>query len=201
VECDKATWGKLYSNLVTVYKHAILPVITYVAEAWHSLISRRAKDKLQQIQRSFLIFLTRAYRTVSLEALTAIAGLMPIDQAVNLYKDKRAISRGLPTNAVITQLRRIETPIKTRGTHPRDSYIHVDLTGMEGKADVCIYTDGFKTEHHVGAGMVAVKNSRGIYIETKLRRHGIPTRALRYRHGDGLDSAPTEESLLPHNQC
>jgi hypothetical protein len=152
---------------MTIYKHAILPVITYASEAWHGSISRRAKDKLQQIRRSFLIFLTKAYRTVSLDALTAIARLMYIGQAVNLYKDKRAVARGLPTNAVIKQLRGIETPVKTRGIHPRYSYIHVDLTGVEGKADVSIYTDGFKTEFHVGAGMVAVQNSREIHIETQ----------------------------------
>ena len=112
VRCSRATWGISYANLVTVYKHAILPVITYAAEAWHSSLSKRAKNKLEQIQRSFLLFLTKAYRTVSLEALSAIAGLMPIDQAISLYKDIRAISRGLPTNAVIAQLKKIETPLK-----------------------------------------------------------------------------------------
>jgi hypothetical protein len=29
VRCSKATWGISYSNLATVYKHAILPVIAY----------------------------------------------------------------------------------------------------------------------------------------------------------------------------
>jgi len=53
------------------------------------------------------------------------------------------------------------------GAHPIDSYIHVELTGMEGTAEVFIYTDGSKTEHHVGAGMVVVKNSREIYIGTQ----------------------------------
>jgi hypothetical protein len=124
VRCSKATWGISYANPVTVYKHAILPIITYEAEAWHSSISKRAQNKLEQIQRSFLLFLTKAYRTVSLEALSAIAGLMPIDQVISLYKDIRAISRGLPTK-VIAQLKKIETPIKTRGLHPTDSHIHV----------------------------------------------------------------------------
>jgi hypothetical protein len=122
---------------------------------------------LQQIQRSFLLFLTKAYRSVSLEALSAIAGIMPIDLALNLYKDKRAITRGLPTNAVLAQLMKIETPTQMRGVHPIDSCIQVELTGTEGTAEVSIYTDGSKTEHHVGAGMVAVKNSREIYIETQ----------------------------------
>jgi len=167
VRCSKATWDIFYSNLATVYEQAILPVITYAAEAWHNLISKRAKNKLQQIQRTFLIFLTKAYRSVSLDALQAIAGLMPIEQAVSLYKDIRAISRVQPTNAVIFQLRKIETPIKTKGTHPIDRYLHVELTGVEGIAEVTVYTDGSKTEQHVDAGMVAVKDSREIHTETQ----------------------------------
>jgi hypothetical protein len=73
----------------------------YAVEAWHSLISKRVKNKLQQIQRSFLIFLTKAYRSVSLDALQAIAGKVPIEQAVSFYKDIRANSTGKPINVVI----------------------------------------------------------------------------------------------------
>ena len=92
---------------------------------------------------------------------------MPIDQAISLYKDIRAICRSLPTNAVIAQLKKIETPIKTRGIHQIDSHIHVELTGAEGTAEVSIYADGSKTEHHVGRGMFAIKNSREFHIETQ----------------------------------
>jgi hypothetical protein len=76
-------------------------------------MSKRAKDKLQKIQTAFLIFITKAYRTVSNEALSAIALIIPIEQAMQLYKDRRAISRGNPTNAVIAALKKIETPTKT----------------------------------------------------------------------------------------
>jgi hypothetical protein len=37
---------------------------------------------------------------------------MPIEQAMHLYKDIRAISRGNPTNAVVTGLKKIEIPTK-----------------------------------------------------------------------------------------
>jgi hypothetical protein len=77
---------------MTVYKYTILPVITYASESWSISISKRAKNKLQQIQRTSLIFITKAYRTVSHKAHSAIAGIMPIDQAVLLYKDIKAIS-------------------------------------------------------------------------------------------------------------
>jgi hypothetical protein len=32
--CSKTSWGLSYSSLVTIYKYAILPAITYAAEAW-----------------------------------------------------------------------------------------------------------------------------------------------------------------------
>jgi len=70
---------------MTFYKYAILTAITYASEVWSILISKRAKIKLQQIQRSFLIFITKAYGIDSNEALSAIAGIMPIDQAIHQY--------------------------------------------------------------------------------------------------------------------
>jgi ribonuclease HI len=167
VRCSRATWGMSFYNLMTVYKYGILPVIIYASEAWSTLISKRAKNKLQQIQRSCLIFITKAYRTVSNEALSAIAGIMPIDQAMHLYKDIRAVSRGQPTNSVLPELKKIEIPTKTKGIHPKDNYISVDFSGTEGKANVAIYTDGSKTVKHVGAGMVVVKDSCEIHIESQ----------------------------------
>jgi len=92
---------------------------------------------------------------------------MPIEQAMHLYKDIRAISTGNPTNAVITELKKIEIPTKIRGIHPKYNHIPVGLSGSEGNANVTIYTDGSKTENHVGASMVAVKDSRETYINTQ----------------------------------
>jgi ribonuclease HI len=45
--------------------------------------------------------------------------------------------------------------------------MRVDLSGTEGKANVSIYTDGSKTENHVGASMVAVENFIEMQIETQ----------------------------------
>jgi len=100
-------------------------------------------------------------------ALSAIAGIMPLDLAMLLHKDIRAISRGQPTNAVLPELKKIEIPDKIKNTHPKDNHIRVDLTGTQGKANVFIYTDGSKTENHVGTSMVAVENSIEIHIETQ----------------------------------
>jgi ribonuclease HI len=40
------------------------------------------------------------------------------------------------------------------------------LSGMEGNANMVIYTDGSKTENHVGASMVAVQDSKEIHTNT-----------------------------------
>jgi ribonuclease HI len=92
---------------------------------------------------------------------------MPIEQAMHLYKDMKAISKENPTNAVITELKKIEIPTKIRGIHPKHNYIHVDFSGQEGNADVNIYTDGSKMENYVGARTVAVKGPREIHIDTQ----------------------------------
>jgi len=167
VRCSTATWLMTFHNLMTVYKYAILSVITYASQAWSTSVSKRAKTKLQQIQGAFLIFITKAYKSVSNEALSAIAGIMPIEQAMQLYKDRRGISRGNPTNAVRAALKKIETPSKTRGIHPKDNHISVDLSGKVGKANMKIFTDGSKTENHVGANMVSEKDSKEIHINTQ----------------------------------
>ena len=54
--------------------------------------------------------MTKAYKTVSNKALSAIAGIMPIEQAIQLHQDKSVIASGKPTNAVSTVLKYVETP-------------------------------------------------------------------------------------------
>ena len=167
IRCSKASWGLSYHNLLTIYKHAILPVVTYAAEAWYNSASKRAILKIKKIQRSFLIIITKAYKTVSNEALQAIAGIMPIDQAILLSNDIKATNRGLQTNAVIPILKNPEIKTRCPDIHPKDNHIAIDDTGTIGQAEIQIYTDGSKTDMHVGTGVVAVKNSKEIYIEAR----------------------------------
>ena len=165
--CSRSTWGLSYHNLRTIYDHAILPVISYAAEVWSTNTSKRAQLKLSQIQRSFLISITKAYKTVSTDALLAIAGIMPINLAIRLNNDYKALTKGHPTEAVIRELRNTETPSRERGIHPKDNIIRVDTSGEVGQASILIFTDGSKTDSHVGAGMTAVKGSDEIYTGIK----------------------------------
>ena len=53
-----------------------------------------------------------------------------------------------------------------KGTNPTENHIQVVLSGEVGLVKVTLYTDGSKTEQHVGAGMVAMKESREIHTES-----------------------------------
>lgn len=167
VRCSKATWGISFHNLMILYNNAILPIISYAAEIWSIQTSRRTKLKLQQIQRSFLLFSTKAYRTVSNDALQVISGVMPIDLALLLRNDIKAITNGQVTNAVFTERHKIETSAKMGLIHPRDNNIRVDISGSLGEARVRLYSDGSKTIDHVGAGVIAEEDSKEIFIRAQ----------------------------------
>ena len=93
---------------------------------------------------------------------------MPINLTLLMHQDVRAISSGHQTNAVSIKLLDIEKPDRIRGIHPKYYYyLSIDFTGKECKAEVCIYTDGSKTENHNGESMVPLKESREIHIGIK----------------------------------
>ena len=85
-----------------------------------------------------------------------------------MHQDVQANSSRLQTNTVSIKLLEIGTPSRIRVIHPKYIYLSVDFTGKECKADICIYTDGSKTENYVRAGMVAFKDSREIHTGIKI---------------------------------
>jgi len=80
-----------------------------------------------------------------------------------LHKDITAMSRGQLTNAILPELKTIEIPNQIRKIHPKDNHIPAEPSGTEGNT-VSIYTDGSKTENHVGACMVAEENCSEIHV-------------------------------------
>ncbi|KAK9302500.1 hypothetical protein QLX08_005559 [Tetragonisca angustula] len=58
----------------TLYRGIFVPIITYAAARWADKLNVHHKRKLRQAQRSALPRVTKAYRTISTEALCVIAG-------------------------------------------------------------------------------------------------------------------------------
>lgn len=77
----KATWGLNSKTMRTLYRGIFVPIITYAAAGWADKLNVHHKRKLRQAQRSALLRVTKAYRTISTETLCVIAGAVPIELA------------------------------------------------------------------------------------------------------------------------
>lgn len=78
-----ATWGLSFNTLRTIYGATYLGCMCYGAPVWADKATIGAvRRKLLQSQRLALIFLCKAYRTVSTEALPVLAGVLPVDLEV-----------------------------------------------------------------------------------------------------------------------
>lgn len=77
------TWGLKFHNLKIIYNAVFLGSICYGAPVWADRATTWvARRKLLQSQRLALIFLCKAYRTASTDALPVLAGVLPVDLEV-----------------------------------------------------------------------------------------------------------------------
>lgn len=78
-----ATWGLSFKTLKIIYSATYLGSMCYGAPVWADRATvGAARRKMLQSQRLALIFLCKAYRTVSTEALPVLAGVLPVDLEV-----------------------------------------------------------------------------------------------------------------------
>ena len=75
----KLQWGLGHKSLKTIYEGALIPILTYGAPVWEEAVAKhRNLRKLQRAQRLINIKIAKAYRTISFEASSLMAGLPPI---------------------------------------------------------------------------------------------------------------------------
>lgn len=75
----RANWGLGHGAMRILYRGLFVPIITYGAPGWADLLNLSQRGILARTQRQALLRVTRAYRTVSTDALPALAGEIPID--------------------------------------------------------------------------------------------------------------------------
>ena len=76
----RLTWGLRYGAIVTIYKGAILPLLTYGAPVWiEDTKYQHNIQKYEKVQRIINLRTARAYRTASGEALCILTGMKPIN--------------------------------------------------------------------------------------------------------------------------
>lgn len=95
---SKSTWGLKFKTMKVIYGATYLGCITYGSPVFADRSTIGAvRRKLLQSQRLALIFLCKAYRTVSTEALPVLAGVVPVDleiqrRAADYYLSKQLSS-------------------------------------------------------------------------------------------------------------
>lgn len=176
----RPTWGAQPENIRIIYKHVIVPIITYAAGIWGSATKYElVKNQLRSLQRGFAIKIIRAFKTVSATASIALAGLTPlhlkVDEVAALEKAKMSgITPMLPDDIPI------ERPAKSYELlHPADrkqiifhyAVSQIDINKLCPSELTQIYTDGSKhNEDRVGAAFVAYKPD-GCKIVKKFKLH------------------------------
>ncbi|CAB0042280.1 unnamed protein product [Trichogramma brassicae] len=91
----RARWGVSFSNVSTLYKGVFVPIVTYAAEAWSTLINNTELKNTQRAQRTPLLRMSRAYVTSSTEALQVICAVLPLDLEIQKRCLNRKVSKGI----------------------------------------------------------------------------------------------------------
>jgi hypothetical protein len=89
----KLAWGIKHAAIATLYKGAILPLLTYGAPVWiEAMKYEHNRQKYIRMQRLMNIRMAKAYRTTSREALCMLTGMTPIiiklEEVVKRYNIK-----------------------------------------------------------------------------------------------------------------
>jgi len=150
----KFNWGLNHAALKTIYKGGILPLLQYGAPVWINAIDKACyKLKRVRVQRLINIEITKAYRTVSNEALCILTGLTSIaiklEELVKLYQ---LTTGNIKDDAMIDH----DTEIKQWPHLAETTTILNDKN--EGASSIQIYTDGSKTKQGVGAGIAIFRS-------------------------------------------
>lgn len=158
------------SQLHKIYTRGIERIITYGAPVWYKN-TVVVQKKLKAIQRIPLITITKSYRTVSNNALNALASITPIQHRIEkevelyniLHNDKQF---KWEKKNVIFNSQDISTKTDLWKTHPAEKLSFQYQKEVFPNADINIYTDGSSTENATGAAYVVIDTNNKI-LETK----------------------------------
>mgnify|MGYP003623230219 FL=1 len=162
----KLQWGLGHQALTTIYKGAIIPILTYGAPMWAEVLAKKKNIQvLRRVQRLINIKIGKAHRTLSFEASCIVAGAKPIDikihECAQVYKETHEPRNGLPEYDA-------PTPV-TNWPHPAD-ITTIDSTNENIPYTIEIYTDGSKYEGRVGAAGIIFKQG-AVVLKVKSKLH------------------------------
>ncbi|XP_071035183.1 uncharacterized protein [Parasteatoda tepidariorum] len=170
------SWGIKREHRLILYKACIVRMLAHGASIWCSEPQQYLKDKIDSVQRKFLLNITGAYRTTPTKALQVILGLPPLHLTlqqeairINLLKDS---FHTILIDDLIISNKKIDTKINLQTIHPAD--FNLNTTGniqIKQKTDknrrINIYTDGSKMEAGTGAAIIIFDGTKSNTIKMK----------------------------------
>ncbi|XP_035215007.1 uncharacterized protein LOC118188623 [Stegodyphus dumicola] len=171
-------WGLNPHIQKLLYQTVIVPIVTYGAAVWSQPMQGRKVRSLQSIQRSFLLNISKAFRTTSTSALQVITGLLPLHLRTE-QEGARQLLKLL--NQQVTfygehySPEDYERPYNRLRLHPAAYGLGVHVTLRESTqlpdGDYYIYTDGSKIEDNTGCAF-AVFHHGTLLHQWKAHLHG-----------------------------
>ena len=144
----KLIWGIKHAVIASIYKGAILPLLTYGAPVWIDAMKyEHNRQKYIRVQCLINIRMAKVYRTTSSKALCMLTEMTPIiiklEEVVKRYKIKEKLG-----NCTFELDSNVELKY---WPHPADAVTIKEVAGNE-EALVQAYTDGSKHDQGVGSG-------------------------------------------------
>jgi acetyl/propionyl-CoA carboxylase alpha subunit len=160
----KLSWGLKNEAIATMYRGAILPLLSYDAPVWiEAMKYEYSRQKYVRMKRLINLKQARAYRTTYSEALCVLTGMTPtilkLEEVVKQYtfRDKQQ-----------QQHKNLDHDVEHRlWPHPAKA---ISVTEIESHEDSTIsaHTDGSKYQRSVGSGIVIFRGSE-IIVRQKMK--------------------------------
>jgi ribonuclease HI len=152
-----------HDALKIIYNGAILQQLLYVAPVWiESMKKQYNKAKYIKVQRLINLRMAKAYRMISHKALCILTGILPI----NIRAEEAAALYNITTGRIIQKYQRDKEENPRNWLHPADTLKVNDSAAKttddreDSKHNIHVYTDGSKSEHGVGSGIVIFKDDK-----------------------------------------
>ncbi|XP_035215840.1 uncharacterized protein LOC118189366 [Stegodyphus dumicola] len=165
-------WGIRPDMLKIWYRTITAMVILYGSSAWGIHLNGNLRMKLSSIQRLQLLMITKAYRTTSTDSLQVLAGLLPLDLVVDREAAQARILR-IKEDFILwgTNYRACDYEDHSPRSlgHPADINYDdkVTIVTIESlipaRHEICLYTDGSKTELGTGSGFCVMRGNTICY--------------------------------------
>lgn len=162
-------WGVKNEILKLWYQVIIEKIVTYGAGVWAGNLTKKIKEKINSLQRPFLLQMSRGYRTISTDALQIITGNPPLTLVLEYeyHKSKILLLKDIAHTELFFPNTRIQYKSSSWQNHPAiDSVEHLINTEKHTYTPTetpLIYTDGSRSELGVASAFCALKGDEVLH--------------------------------------